>query len=126
MRTGKLCEYNSENPYFKLFLVEKCEQRKCDLWQANSTKSDIPCNSNNVGYRFQCDTCQDRGQTKIYEGDNLRSARIRGAEHLRDLKNENLRSSLFKHKQSDHINEETNFKMQITKRFKDPLSRQAN
>ena len=108
------------------FKVEKCEQIKCALCKENSTKSNIPCNSNNVGYRFQCDTCQDRGQTKIYEGETSRSARIRGAEHLRDLKNENPRSPLFKHKQSDHINEEMNFRMKITKRFKDPLSRQAN
>ena len=61
----------------------------------------------------------DRGQTKVYEGETSRSARIRGAEHLRVFKNKNPQSPLYKHKQADHINEEMNVSMIITKRFKD-------
>ena len=33
---------------------------------------------------------------------------------------------LLKHKQTEHEHEEMQFSMRITKRFKDPLSRQAN
>jgi hypothetical protein len=33
---------------------------------------------------------------------------------------------LFKHKMTDHKNEEVRFKMEITQKFKDALSRQAN
>ena len=45
----------------------------------------FPCNSNNVGYELQCDTCWERGKTMVYEGETSRSARIRGREHLSDL-----------------------------------------
>ena len=33
---------------------------------------------------------------------------------------------LFKHKQIEHLNEEMEVHMEITKTFKDPLTRQAN
>ena len=35
-------------------------------------------------------------------------------------------SALYKHKINDHKDEEMNFRMEITKTFRDPLSRQAN
>ena len=35
-------------------------------------------------------------------------------------------SALYKHKVSDHTNEDVKFKMEITKKFKDALTRQAN
>ena len=108
------------------FKEGKCEQKKCILCQTSQSNSDIPCNTSNVGYRLQCGTCQDRGQTKVYEGETSQSARIRGAEHARNLKNRNPNSALFKHKQSEHKDEEMYFKMEITKKFKDPLSRQAD
>ena len=110
----------------KPFNKPKCEQRKCALCQNGSTKSKFPCNTNNVGYQFSCDTCTSRGKTMIYEGETSRSARIRGAEHLRGLKNEDPKNALFKHKENMHKNEEMKTSMNITQKFKDPLSRQAN
>ena len=86
----------------------------------------IPCNSHNVGYQLVCDTCADRGVEKVYEGETSRSARIRGAEHSRDFKKGAADSAMYKHKQNEHSNEEMAFSMKITKRFSDPLSRQAN
>ena len=112
----------NKNPFTKT----KCEQRKCALCQHSSTQSKIPCNTSNVGYRFNCDTCASRGTPMVYEGETARSARIRGAEHLRDLKNKNPKSALFKHKENNHEHEEMKVSMEITSRFKDPLSRQAN
>ena len=67
-----------------------------------------------------------RGEEKIYEGETSRSARIRGAEHSRDFKKGKDDSALYKHKQNHHKNEEMSFSMKITKKFTDPLSRQAN
>ena len=47
-------------------------------------------------------------------------------EHLRAFKGGKSDSVLHKHKQTDHENEDMEFSMKITKRFRDPLSRQAN
>jgi hypothetical protein len=118
----------TKNPFKK----SKCEQKTCPL----CTKSEmidtmpgevkIPCNTNNVGYRWLCMTCKDREIIKVYEGETGRSARIRGAEHLREFEKQKQKSVLFKHKLAEHENEDVKFRMEITNRFKDALTRQAN
>ena len=105
----------------------KCEKKSCLLCESNKPGGkSLPCNSSNVGYRLNCDTCSERGLNKVYEGETSRSARVRASEHLRDFKKGKHDSSLFKHKQNDHQNEEMKFSMSITKKFRDPLTRQAN
>ena len=84
------------------------------------------CNSDNVGYRLECDTCIEKGKTRVYEGESSRSARIRGSEHLSDLEKQRSSSVLFKHKENEHKHETMKITMKITKKFKDPLTRQAN
>ena len=112
-----------KDPFPKL----KCDQKKCLVCGSEKSKNlKITCNSNNVGYRLECDTCLDRGQIRIYEGESSRSARIRGAEHLADLKNQRPKSVLLKHKLNEHKDEEMRIRMEITKKCKDPLTRQAN
>ena len=118
----------------KNFLVEKdpfpklkCEKKKCFVW--NSEESDsmkFSCNSNNVGYRLECDTCIEKGKMRVYEGESSRSARIRGAEHLADYEKQRSNSVLLKHKLNEHQQEEMRIKMKITRKFKDPLTRQSN
>ena len=83
------------------------------------------CNSNNVGYRWVCTTCQNRNKTKVYEGESSRSARLRGIEHLKQYVGKKEDSVLYKHKILEHNNEDVEFKMEITGVFKDALSRQA-
>ena len=63
---------------------------------------------------------------KVYEGETSRSLRLRSTEHIRDFKNKNPKSVLYKHKIMDHIDEEVEFNVEITGIFKDALSRQAN
>ena len=63
---------------------------------------------------------------KVYKGETGRSARLRGAEHLKDLEKKREKSALFKHKMSDHPHESVKFKMEITGKFTDALTRQAN
>ena len=92
--------------------------------QTEETK--ITCSTNNVGYRWRCQTCKERDIVKVYEGETGRSARLRGAEHLKDFEKKREKSVLYKHKVSDHPNEEVKFKMEITQKFKDALTRQAN
>ena len=63
---------------------------------------------------------------KVYEGESSRSARLRGAEHLKQLENKSEDSVLFKHIMTAHQHERVKFRMEITDRFKNALSRQAN
>ena len=112
-----------KDPFPKL----KCEKKKCFV--CNSEESDAmkyACNSNNVGYRLECDTCIEKGKMRVYEGESSRSARIRGAEHMADYTNQRSNSVLLKHKLNEHQQEEMRIKMKITRKFKDPLTRQAN
>ena len=62
----------------------------------------------------------------MYEGETGSSARIRGTEHVRDFEKKEEKGDLFKHKLTDHKDENVKFKIEITKKFKDSLTRQAN
>ena len=114
------------------FKTSNCEQKKCPLCndsefvQSHPEDNKIPCNSNNVGYRWRCMKCNERNLIKIYEGETGRSARIRGMEHVKDLEKRRKNSPLYKHIESDHKHEHVKFKMEITQKFQDALSRQAN
>ena len=77
-----------------------------------------------MGYRWVCLTCKSRNLDKIYEGESSRSARIRGAEHIKDLEKKKISRPLYKH--LEHKGETVKFKMEITQNFKDALTRQAN
>jgi hypothetical protein len=79
-----------------------------------------------VGYRWRCITCEERNIDKVYEGETARSARIRGAEHLKEFEQKKEKSVLFKNQNSDHKNENAKFKMEITQKFKDALTRPTN
>ena len=49
-----------------------------------------------------------------------------GLEHVKDFEKKKKTSALYKHATCEHKNENVQFKMEITKKFKDALSRQAN
>jgi hypothetical protein len=108
------------------FPTPKCG-KKCLVCDSEVKENmNLPCNSNNVGYKLKCDTCTIKGKTMVYEGETSRSARIRGREHLTDLEKKRKHSVLFKHKEIEHKGEEMKISMEISKKFKDPLTRQAN
>ena len=117
-----------KNPFKK----SKCHQKMCPLCfqstfvDASSEEVKVSCNTNNVGYRWVCVTCQENNTVKVYEGETARSARIRGAEHLKQLQGKSEDSVLYKHTITFHQNENPKFKMEITGQFKDALTRQAN
>ena len=81
---------------------------------------------NNLGYALVCDTCSERNIEKVYEGETSRSAKLRGSEHLNGYRNKDPKNVIYKHKISDHKDEEMVMKMVIKKTFKDALSRQSN
>ena len=70
--------------------------------------------------------CLKNDSIKVYEGESGRSARVRGNEHVRDLENKKEKSALYKHMKNVHQNEKVKFRMEITSKFKDALTRQAN
>ena len=78
------------------------------------------------GRQWTCATCLERNISKVYEGETARSARIRSREHLSALENKRSDSVLYKHKVSEHNTENVKFKFEITNKFKDALTRQAN
>ena len=45
---------------------------------------------------------------------------------MRDFKKGKDDSAMYKHKQNEHNGEEIKYRMEITKSFRDPLTRQAN
>ena len=109
------------------FPNKKCSKKTCIICSSETSENvKYPCNSNNIGYQLKCDTCIKRDKVQIYEGESSRSARIRGEEHAAGLRNKNPTNVLYKHKQNEHKNENMKFSMEITGKFRDPLTRQAN
>ena len=117
-----------KNPFKK----SKCQQKTCPLCfesefvEVSTDEVRVPCNTNNVGYRWICVTCEENDTVKVYEGETGRSARLRGSEHLKQLQNGSEHSALYKHKMTEHENGTVKFRMEITGQFKDALTRQSN
>ena len=117
-----------KNPFEK----SKCHQKMCPLCfksefvEVNTEEVKVSCNTNNVGYRWICVNCEENDIVKVYEGETGRSARLRGAEHLKQLQQGSEDSALYKHRMAEHPNQTVKFKMEITGQFKDALTRQAN
>ena len=109
------------------FKEEKCKDKGCPLCKGNYGELKIACNTNNLGYRWICRTCeQTKNISKVYEGETSRSIRVRSSEHLRAFNNKKSDSVLYKHKQLEHVDEEVEYGLEVTGLFKDALTRQAN
>ena len=51
------------------FPVLKCNKKKCVVCESEIKENmKIPCNTNNTGYKLECETCLIRGKTVVYEG----------------------------------------------------------
>ena len=109
------------------FKKEKCSVKSCPICGNSNRKMDILCNTNNIGYRWTCQNCENLNKKRAYEGESSRSARLRGKEHLAGLRNKKESNMLYKHKILEHTEDENiKFKMEITGLYKDALTRQAN
>ena len=108
------------------FEKENCIEKACPICKNPEKKKNILCNTNNVGYRWLCNTCKNRDKVKVYEGETSRSARLRGKEHLDGYRRKTSDNVLYKHKMTEHENEDADFSMEITGRFSDALTRQAD
>jgi hypothetical protein len=107
------------------FKKENCSEKLCPICKNTDKKLDVYCNTNNVGYKWQCNTCKSRNRTMVYEDETSRSARMRGIEHVQAYKRKAPDSVMYKHKILEHQNEDMDFVMEITGVFKDALTRQA-
>ena len=125
---GKKVSVSAKNPFKKKKCVKKTFPlcAKQEFIEIDSEKITVPCNAHNVGYRWLCIMCKEKNILKVYEGETGRSARTRGAEHLGEFEKEKASSVLFKHKLNDHKHEKVKFKTEITQKFTDGLTRQAN
>ena len=54
------------------FKKEKCSEKLCPICKNTDKKLDVYCNTNNVGYKWQCNTCKSRNRTMVYEGETSR------------------------------------------------------
>ena len=92
--------------------------------------SDKPsnCKVSNIGYEISCQLCKRRGIERSYQGESSRSAYLRGQEQFKDLQSKKETSALFKHVQKEHEQEEdeVEFKMKVTGRFKNAMNRQLD
>ena len=107
-----------EKPKCNTNLCPICHQTEYSVLNDNDR---IPCGTPNVGYRWVCMKCES-----TYEGESARQNTVRAVEHLKDLHNKKRNSPLMKHLKVHHPEEDIKFKFKTTKRFYDPLSRQAD
>ena len=84
------------------------------------------CETNSVGYRISCDSCQGAGKFAHYEGETGRNAYTRGLEHMEDLRNEREDKPLWKHCILEHNGVQQSFTMKTLKYFNSCLQRQTN
>jgi hypothetical protein len=56
--------------------------------------------------------CKEKNITKVYEGETLRSAQLRGLEHVSSYKKKHNDSD--KHKPTEYADEDVDYTMEIT------------
>ena len=103
---------------------EKCDVKFCpfcDPFPQLQVDPNQDCKSHNVGYSISCDSCDMK-----YEGETHRKIGVRGSEHVKDLKKKSEANPLYKHQTMHHPQGGCTFKLKVTGKFIDALSRQAD
>ena len=108
------------------FKPKECTYEVCPLCRPTEftkfeSKNIGKCKIANVGYRFICNVCN-----ATYEGETARVLRDRTLEHVKDVEKNKKESPLVKHFKIHHENNHPTFKIQVTGKFFDALSRQAD
>ena len=109
------------------FPEQPCEEVHCPLCGITpytdppDKPSRVRCDTLNVGYRWTCTSCN-----MVYEGETGRNLRIRSKEHLKDLAKHKTDRPMVKHIDEKHNGQNVKFRVSITSKFYDALSRQAN
>ena len=85
---------SSNNPFKRVYRKIVPIMQRNGHCSKNEKENKISCRTNNIGYRWICDTCEKRNIIKIYEGESSRYARIRSKEH----------AAVDKNKKADSVN----------------------
>ena len=115
-----------KNPYPKM----PCHRELCPFCGStlvsNPAKStNLPCNTPGVGYQITCLSCKEQDHIARYEGETGRPAVTRGIEHIREIMAEKTKNPMVKHQELKHPGKKVTFEFGLTRKFKDPLTRQA-
>ena len=101
------------------FPRRRCGDSMC-LMCKNSDDAGTKCHVSNVGYKISCKVCH-----KVYIGTTSRNCKTRSAEHLKKRN-----STINRHATVQHPGSRTEvadmYKMEVTGRFKDAMSRQVD
>ena len=106
------------------FPTVECDVRDCPYCQPTpliEVEEGQNCRAHNIGYSISCKLCPMK-----YEGESHRKISVRSAEHVRDLRGEAKNSPLYKHIINHHPTGGCSFKIKVTGKFKDALTRQAD
>ena len=115
------------------FPTQDCNSARCPICNAtNFTELGkkslfrIPCSTMSVGYSVICVNCEKLGRKASYEGETGRPAKVRYAEHTSELDRKVESNPLLKHTNLEHPTTKGLFRFKILKKFRAPLTRQAN
>ena len=117
-----------KNPYPRLI----CHRDLCPFCKTTSVStpapSNLPCTTPGVGYTITCLFCKSTNHQARYEGETGRPAVTRGIEHVRELISSKPDNPMVKHIALSHPTEakQVKFEFGLTRKFKDPLTGQAD
>ena len=86
------------------------------------------CSTPSVGYQLSCMLCKEDGKDAVYEGETGRPAVTRMMEHIKGYQANKKENPLTRHRLTDHpshSHKQVKFRFDLTRNFKDPLTRQA-
>ena len=113
---GKTIEKQLQNP--NPTSSGKCGKRDCVI--DNQPGGGKLCHKSNVLYEWKCQKCES-----VYIGETSRNCYTRSKEHIGKAHEKSKDSFIHNHQVEKHNSDEADFKVSVTKSFKDPLSRQV-
>ena len=117
-----------KNPYPKLL----CHRNMCPFCKITPVSTPAPsrlhCTNPSVGYTITCLFCKSNNHQARYEGETGRPAVTRGIEHVKQLFSSKPDNPMVKHVALQHPAEakQVRFEFGLTRKFRDPLTRQAD
>ena len=81
------------------------------------------CSKESVGYKIWCPNCEEEGTPSTMHGETGRCARVRINEHFEALE-KGRSSNLQEHCDSYHNGQKIQFRCEVVRAFRDPLTRQ--
>ena len=113
-----------------LFKSKNPSKRSCKECAKSGADENLQsnCKTNNVVYQGKCDTCEEKGNTRVYDGETARNLNVRSKEHINEYKKLNNNSWMFKHVKNEHSGkcDEVKFTWKVLQKHMKPLTRQLH